>query len=101
MCDVVTDSMIPKLIIKILPLLFFDILGITLGPIKSSSTHAIAMTLPERTVGSRPMNPVGIDHLWLMTMTAATDSRLILQACSFTGGGVAQLIHTGEPITRD
>lgn len=93
--------MIPKLIIKRLPLLFFDILGITPGPIKASSTHAIVMTLPERTVGSSPMNPVGIDHLWLMTMTAATDSHLILQACSFTGGDVAQPIHTGEPITRD
>jgi hypothetical protein len=55
--------MIPRLIIKRLPLLFFDILGITPGPIKASSTHAIAMTLPERTVGSSPMNPVGIDQL--------------------------------------
>ena len=58
--------------------LFCHKLRIALGSTKARATQANPMTLTESTVRSSPIDLIGTDHFWIMTMMTAIGSCLSL-----------------------
>jgi hypothetical protein len=101
LADLPLNGFALPLVFKKLPPLLSQQLWITNGATEARTTQTNAMSLAEGSAGSRSINLISTDHLWIVAISAAISSCLNLQIFSFILEVITQPIEKDEHIASD